>query len=580
VSLVEEFVEFAERGYSLDWSAIQAAVAARLGLRSSFDPAVYDPREHPTYWCVPALVGGYVGASERAVRSDTEAFVAGCVVRHCMFDPERPFATLDDDSDLRVIADAYSACRLAARAESSFEERFAAKCLPWKVLLAIGTRSIAEEGGDGADYDAAMTAIVRVYSGLQMVDDWHDRAEDAARWHWNMWVHEPVRDALAVIEPVLRGSRVAVDGLRPHLLRRALQAQVHDLAHDLGKVVNGGAFARSRRPGPGTPDDAVGAGVDFLRRRAGVDGLWRDFVLPGISAGSTECVSAFVAAQLAKVPEGRSLAVGAVRQVVSRPRASGGWGYREDVPEDCDSTAWVLLAAAAAGVELPRPLAERSAKFVARSQDAGGGFATYGAEATSALTPADRPGWFEPEVSVTASSALALALGGRRDGDRLERACAYLARSCRDGLWESYWWDGFAYATFVVLSALSQRAGERYESLLAASKRAIRAVREARGGWGDAFTSSLCLRVLLLGAPASADREAVAAAVEYLTGLATAEGGFPPGAAMLAPGAGPGGRDLLLRDGGVVTTACAVRALHEARRAERRPGRPRAVRAS
>jgi len=92
-------------------------------------------------------------------------------------------------------------------------------------------------------------------------------------------------------------------------------------------------------------DDAITAGIAFLRRSAESEatGLWRDFALPGVSAGSTECASAFIAAQIGVIPEGRSLASSVVETVASRPRETGGWGYREDVPEDCDSTAWSCL---------------------------------------------------------------------------------------------------------------------------------------------------------------------------------------------------------------------------------------------
>jgi hypothetical protein len=53
-----------------------------------------------------------------------------------------------------------------------------------------------------------------------------------------MWVREPVADSLAAVAPLLSGSDASVQRLRPHLLRRALAAQLHDAANDLRHVVN------------------------------------------------------------------------------------------------------------------------------------------------------------------------------------------------------------------------------------------------------------------------------------------------------------------------------------------------------
>jgi hypothetical protein len=319
-------------------------------------------------------------------------------------------------------------------------------------------------------------------------------------------------------------------------------------------------------------DDVIAAGVAFLRRSAWAEasGLWRDFALPGVSTGSTDCVSAFIAAQIAALPEGRELAASVVGGIASRARETGGWGYREDVPEDCDSTAWVLLSAAAAGVDLPRPLIERSTAFIASNQRASGGFVTYGPDAKESLTPSDQAGWFEPEVSVTASATLALAITGEDETERLRRACRYLERNCRDGLWGAYWWRGFGYSTYLSLLALSKAGRGLDGARAAATEQAILLRSCAGGGWANAkgaaangFSTSFALRsLLLLDRPRAG--VAVDEAVSYLSGLVTDTGLVTPSAEMLAPG-GFEGRNVVLRDSGNVTTACVIRALHEAR---------------
>ncbi len=312
-------------------------------------------------------------------------------------------------------------------------------------------------------------------------------------------------------------------------------------------------------------DRAIAAGVEYLGGRLGRRMTWRDFAVPGVTAGSTECVTAFIAAQLGPIPEGRALAARAITAVAARPRAGGGWGYREDVPADCDSTAWVLLAASATGVGLPGELVARAAAFLTSHQDANGGFATYGQGARTSLTPADQPGWFEPEVSVTSSAVMALAETGMADPDRLRAARDFLTRQCAEGLWASYWWVGFGYATHLALSALSRIDGTAPAELTRAEHALISRHRPG-GGWanddgaiGNAFSTAFALRTLLLTGGDLAEHNAVAHSLAWLSGLHA-----PADAEMLAPGAAAGD-DLLLRDSGPVTTAAVVRTLHEAR---------------
>ncbi len=581
MDLVESLVDLGESRYGIDWSAIQASVIHRLRPTSALPLEVLEPRRFPTYWCVPLLVGDYVGATRQAVVEDLERFVTGCLIRHFMFDAQRPFDVAGEDDGIRLAASAYDGCRMDGGGGTSFDACFAAKCRPWTLLLTLGTWSILGEADDCSDYGAAMRAIVLVYSCLQIVDDWHDRADDAARGHWNMWVNESAARVLAIMEPLVSGARRSVEELRPRLLRRALVAQLEDAVRELADLVN--LYVSERQPvsafaspvsrsvlGTGL-DAAVAAAVVFLDERLGDDvpGLWRDFNLPEVSAGSTECISAFVAAQLALAPESRPVARAVAARLVAKARTSGGWGYREDVPEDCDSTAWVLLAATATGVELPPDLVRRSQQFIVNHQWSGGGFATYGAQARASLTPGDQPGWFEPEVSVTSSALLALSATGYADEVRLQQACDFIAAHRDDDLWSSYWWRGFGYGTFLAVWALSAVAGGRYDEQLSATQQAIEARCCGDGGLGEGestpgvFATALALRALLLG-PRLVANTAVDRAVKLLARLQLPSGGWPPSAEMLAPGA-LDGQDVSLRDNGVVTTAAVMAALHAVR---------------
>ena len=321
-------------------------------------------------------------------------------------------------------------------------------------------------------------------------------------------------------------------------------------------------------------DDGIASGIESLRSDLGAagTGLWRDFERASLFSGSTEWVSAFIAAQIGVVPEGRTLAAGVVETILSGARETGGWGYRDDAPDDCDSTAWVLLAAATTGVELPAAVVTRSIRFIVEHQKHDGGFATFGSKARRLLDAPDRAGWFEPEISVTSAAVLALGSVGYEGTERLKRANRYIRQNRRDDVWESHWWNGFAYPTYLALSALLSGERKQYEYEIRAAERAIRVRRSETSAWANkegladnGFSTSFALRALLATNGLSAQDELMMDSLRYLVGLLSQTGSRPASAELLVPGGLPG-RNVVLRDNGRVTTACVVRALHEARK--------------
>jgi hypothetical protein len=321
-------------------------------------------------------------------------------------------------------------------------------------------------------------------------------------------------------------------------------------------------------------DDGIASGIESLRSDLETAGtrLWRDFERAGLFSGSTEWVSAFIAAQIGAVPEGRTLAAGVVETILSGARETGGWGYRDDVPEDCDSTAWVLLAAAATGVEPPAVAVTRSIRFIVEHQQHNGGFATFRSEARRFLDAPDRAGWFEPEAAVTSAAVLALGSVGYQGTGHLKRANRYIRQNRRDDVWESHWWNGFAYPTYLALSALLSGGRRHHEHEIRAAGRAIRVRRSGTGSWANkegladnAFSTSFALRALLATDGASAQDELVVDSLCYLGRLLSETGALPGSAELMVPGGLPG-YNVVLRDNGRVTTACVVRALHEARK--------------
>jgi hypothetical protein len=559
-NLVTDVVGLAERVFGVDWNAVRAAVTSRLGPTRPIPADLMDPRRYPSYWCVPVLVGDYVQADRESVAEDVERYASGCLVRHCYYETPRPFALARDDELVRLIGSAYDACR---NGDGTFDEHFAAKCQTWTVVLALGTQAIRRCDAKAGEYRAALSAIVAVYSCTQLLDEWHDRADDLARKHWNLWSDEPVDSVLRVIEPLLYDAAQRVAQLRRHMLRDALTAQLRDTTEELADLV-----ALVQRPGPSRPRSCVESGIRFLTDHLSADapGLWRDFSLPGVSAGSTEYVSAFIATLLAPIPVGRSISRAVASTLLAHDRPSGGWGYREDVAEDVDSTAWVILAAAAAGVVAAPGLIRRSQEFLLAHLRPDGGFATYNPVEQRKLTPAPIPEWSASEASVTCSALLALNAIGYDDPRIIRAACDFIATRCTESGWPSYWWRGTAYGTWLAVCALTEVGDGRYPAELEAVRRYILGTRTSDGGWGDddvtnAFDTALAIRSLeRLGQPED-DR----LIHEFATALAEMQDGagrWPGGAQMLAPGV-DGGRDLVLVDQ-LVTTAVAVSALHVA----------------
>jgi hypothetical protein len=324
-------VDLAERVFGVDWDAVRAAVTRRLSPTRPVTADLMDPRRDPSYWWVPVLVGDYVHADEESVTEDLERYVSGCLVRHFYHDVPQPFSLLRDDELARLIRSAYDAC---ANRGGTFDERFAVKCQTWTVLLAFGTQAIRRRSKAG-EYRAALSAIVAVYSCAQLLDDWHDQADDLAREHWNLWIHEPVDSVLSIIELLLRDAAHRVSQLRRHMLRDALAAQLRDTTEELADLV-----ALMQRPSASRPRSGVESGVRFLTEHLSKDapGLWCDFSLSGVSAGSTEWISALIATLLAPIPFGRSIARAVASTLLAHDRPSGGppasapWGCTPTPP--------------------------------------------------------------------------------------------------------------------------------------------------------------------------------------------------------------------------------------------------------
>jgi squalene-hopene/tetraprenyl-beta-curcumene cyclase len=317
--------------------------------------------------------------------------------------------------------------------------------------------------------------------------------------------------------------------------------------------------------------------IDFLSEdlERSPDGLWWDYSRAEGSRGSNVWVSAFVAAQLGSITslpiaaKARAIARTVAERLLARARPSGGWGYDDTLLEDCDSTAWVLLACARAKLTIPRPLLVAALRFIVHHQTAEGGFVTYGSHGVPLFgrTPG-REGWFSPQCCVSAAALMALATYVTPDVPELAAAIHYLqsARG-KEALWSSYWWHGPTYATRFAVEGLLLCDATNAEEMAHIAER-LRSTAMAGGVWpgpdGDtpnAFATALAISTLL-SAPTEGDPfdDGWQRGLEWLIERQRPDGGFVADAALRIPGAHEGELQTVFGRG-LFTTAAAVRAL-------------------
>jgi squalene cyclase len=200
-------------------------------------------------------------------------------------------------------------------------------------------------------------------------------------------------------------------------------------------------------------------GTEFIKSQQYEDGLWRDFET--MAGKSSEWVTGFVLHAISGNATFKAVDA-ALRNLIKRQRANGGWSYNQYVPCDSDSSAWILLALSSYHVVEPE-VVRKGILYLGSHFDIGsGGFSTYNIrdgihEFIKCPNIELMAGWLQPHVDVTSVAIQSLvAHGVPIASEIIQKSCTYLAGqkdSC--GLWKSYWWKGYAYSTFHALRALS-----------------------------------------------------------------------------------------------------------------------------
>jgi hypothetical protein len=306
-------------------------------------------------------------------------------------------------------------------------------------------------------------------------------------------------------------------------------------------------------------DSAIDRAVEFLLETRQY-GMWQDFMLaPG---WSDEWVTGYAGTSLASAVGVHSCLKDSWQVLRFRARTrSAGWGYNALVPEDADSTSWVLRLAYVLGEE-GDPLSIAARESLAEFRHENGMLGTYGPtdEIRKFIgASADRSftGWTSPHACVTAAAAGVPGVIAPHVLPAAQR---------EDGSWHSYWWEVDAFAT-----ALATEACTDQQARARAGAWALQRL-ENPGACGAFELANL---IATLVHSSAMDDPRWAKALDALLALQESNGQWPASARMRVPDPGDpdpdrhgewleGGRiegAVVVDQRGVFTTATALRAL-------------------
>lgn len=238
-------------------------------------------------------------------------------------------------------------------------------------------------------------------------------------------------------------------------------------------------------------NNSIYKGIDFIRSKQCKDGLWRDF--DTLAGASSDWVSGFISFAISNTSYTNEITLPVLKNLMLRQRRSGGWSYNRAVPTDCDSTAWVLLALSVAPTWRPSAI-KRGIRYIEWHQNKlSGGFTTYRLQdeihkfiqAPENVTN----GWVNVHSCVTGVAIQSLLVHGVPiKSELIQNASSYLIKQKNNvGLWNSYWWKGYAYSTYHAMRALSMcrvlninEVTKTVEFLLSNQQK--------EGGWNDSFS--------------------------------------------------------------------------------------------
>lgn len=284
-------------------------------------------------------------------------------------------------------------------------------------------------------------------------------------------------------------------------------------------------------------DESIIRTLYFLKSKQNSDGLWRDFET--LAGASSDWVSGFVSTVVLLADDPLEMTDKAINSLASRQRLNGGWSYNSIVPTDCDSTSWVLLALSTAP-NLNENIIHKGIRYIISHQNKiSGGFSTYCPddgihEFIQAPSIDIMEGWFDVHSCVTCVAIQTLVENGLPiDSDIILNALTYLdTQRNNSGLWDSYWWKGYAYSTYHALRAIHMCRKLTNEKVKEIGKLII-SRQNNDGGWNDNFgkkSEIFCTAFLILSLLLYQNDETlrtVERGIDWIIGQQKPDGSFP-----------------------------------------------------
>ncbi len=300
--------------------------------------------------------------------------------------------------------------------------------------------------------------------------------------------------------------------------------------------------AIKRRYRSKTLAEAFGRAESFLAREQAGDGYWTDFISP--QAGeSTQWVTAYIGGALSLSAHEPPFLQKAREWLLRTELKGGGWGFKTDFLADADSTANALVFLSRGPSRRQIRLRNLGRVLLSFRDEATGGFTTFRSLPfpLGMLYMSASSIWCKPEISVSAMAGLALlSIDPGRHGDALRSVKDFIiGAKDKEGFWESCWWDGRIYGTWICCEFLVKHGDVR---AVEKSTRWICSQITEEGGWGDCygggadpFNTALALATLLLSSGRSNYSASIQKGIEWLLNAQAKDGSWTASAKVREP---------------------------------------------
>lgn len=287
---------------------------------------------------------------------------------------------------------------------------------------------------------------------------------------------------------------------------------------------------------------AIRRGESFLLRAQAEDGHWTDFMSQ--QAGeSTQWVTAYIGGTLSLREPERPFLGKARDWLLHTELKGGGWGYKTDFLPDADSTANAALFLSRNSSRSETPLQRLGHLLLSFWHEKTGGFTTFRPLPfpLGLLYMSESSIWCKPEVSISAMAGLTLlSIDPGQYGDILRSVRVFLL-DARDGagFWESCWWDGRIYGTWISCEFLAQHGDvdEVEKSIWWLCSQIT-----GEGGWGDCyggnadpFNTALALAVFRLSGKVTNYSALIQKGIEWLLNAQNKDGSWMASAKVREP---------------------------------------------